>query len=126
MATTDRRGLNVDAGELGSTTQYVTTSSDTISVGTDLLVINRAAPTATALAMPDASERGGNVLRIVDMSTSIDQDHVITLTPANADQKIMRQATYTLQSNSAALAGVTFRPVLDPDDDGNYVWVYAP
>lgn len=122
----DRRGEAVgDVDPDTSGFQEVTSSSDTIDVSTVIVVINRSAPSTTGLTLPDASRRSGAVVRIVDFSQSVTA-HTITLTPFSVGQKIMRQSTYTLFSNDASLAAISLRPIVDPDDASNYVWVYAP
>lgn len=116
-------GTDLGGGE--NTVEEFTGASGTISATTLNAIINRSAPVTTALTLPDASTRNGRELRIVDYSQSV-TDHVITLTPADVDQKIMRQATWQLASNAAQLASITLKPVVDPDDADNYVWVIAP
>lgn len=105
-----------------------TSSSGTISSTTTDAIVNRAAPSTTALVMPDASVRvpagqtRGAPLMIIDYSTSVTA-HLITLTPAFVAQKIMRQSTWGLYSNTDSLAFATFVPIVDPDNAANYVWV---
>ena len=105
--------------------QAVTTSNDTIASATDLAYVNRAAPSTTGLTLPDASARSGRPLAIVDYSSSV-TDHTITLTPFSVGQKIMRQATWPINSNSVSLGSVTLLPIVDPDNSANYVWIIAP
>lgn len=107
------------------TLQAITTGNDTIATATDLAYINRSAPGSTGITLPDASARLGRPLRVVDFSQTVTA-HTITLTPFSVGQKIMRQSTWELFSNSVSLAAVTLIPVVDPDDDSNYVWMIAP
>lgn len=126
MTITDRRGNIVGAEDIETADwQEVTTSSDTIESTVSLVIINRSAPSTTALTLPDADARNGQILRIIDYSQSVTA-HTITLTPASVAQTIMRQATWTLYSNAASLAAITLRPIEDPDDSTNTVWAYAP
>lgn len=105
--------------------QEVTGASATITADVAWVFVNRASPSTTALTLPSASGRSGRPLRISDYSTSV-TDHTITLTPASAAQKVMRQSTWPLYSNSASLASLTLWPVEDPDDNTNHVWIIAP
>lgn len=114
-----------NTGALVTDVQTVTGSSGTIASGTAILLVNRTAPSTTALTLPNAASRDGVPLSIADYSQSV-TEHTITLTPALAAQKIMRQSTWTLLSNSANLASVTLVPIVDPDDSSNYVWIIAP
>lgn len=125
MAITDRRGAAVDEGESASDMQEVTTGTATTELGISTIAINRTAPSTTGITLPNASLRGGRQLRIVDFSQSV-TEHTITLTPQSVAQKIMRQATWTMLSNPSNLSSVTLRPIVDPDDSTNYVWVIAP
>lgn len=125
MTIIDRRGNVVDEGESASDVQEVTASTDTISATVSTVVVNRSAPSTTGLTLPNAGARGGRQLRVVDFSTAV-TDHTITLTPASAAQKVMRQSTWSLFSNASSLAAVTLRPIVDPDDATNFVWVIAP
>jgi hypothetical protein len=110
---------------LSHSVQEVTGASATVTTDIGWVVVNRAAPSTTALTLPDASTRSGVPLRISDYSTSV-TEHTITLTPAVAAQKIMLQSTWTLFSNSASLASVTLWPVVIPSDPSNHVWIIAP
>lgn len=86
----------------------VTASSAAIAVGTTSVAVNRVAPSATALSLPPVVSQGGLPIKIFDWSTSV-TDHTITLTPSGSE-KIMRQATWPMYSNSASLAGLTLHP----------------
>lgn len=105
--------------------QIVTGSSDTIAAATTHLVINRSGPSATGLTLPNLATWSGSRLAIIDFSQSV-TEHTITLTPAAAAQKVMRQSTWTLLSNAANLASVSLERIVDPDDSSNYVWIIAP
>lgn len=104
--------------------QTITGSSGTVNTATDVLLIKRAGPSTTAVTLPDASLRNGRELIIKDYSTSVTA-HTITNTPHQASQKVDLQSTWTLLSNSASLASVRLRPIVDPDDGANYVWIVA-
>jgi hypothetical protein len=101
--------------------QSVTTGSVPIGTGVTLAAIQRAAPTATILALPDLLSQWatGRPLRIVDWSTGV-TEHVITLAPAGT-ATIMQLTAWELLSTAAQLAGVTLYP--SPDLNG---WVIAP
>lgn len=116
-------GTDFGGGE--DTAEEFTGATGTIATDTTMAAVNRAAPAATALTLPDASLRNGRDLHIVDYSTSV-TGHVITLTPHSAAQTIMRQSTWQLGSSASNLASVTLRPIVDPDNSANYVWVIAP
>jgi hypothetical protein len=114
-----------DFGGGVDTIDEFTSGSGTIGANAITAIVNRVAPTATALTLPDASLRNGRALAIADMSTSI-AEHTITLTPADADQKIMRESSWPIVSTAASRASVTLIPVVDPDDDTNHIWIIAP
>lgn len=107
------------------TRQQFTGSSGTINAATDIAYVNRSGPATTALTLPDASLREGRALLVADYSQSV-TDHAITLTPFQASQKVMRQSTWPLYSNSVSLGSVKLVPIVDPDDSNNYVWIIAP
>src|SRR5262245_1759837 len=109
----------------GGTKQAVTTSNATVPTATDLVYVNRTAPSTTGLTLPDASLREGRPLQVVDYSQTV-TDHTITLTPFSVGQKVMRQATWPLFSNSVSLASVTLVPIVDPDNSASFVWIIAP
>lgn len=85
----------------------VTGASATIAAGTMSVVVQRSAPSATALALPPVADQKVP-LKISDDSTSVTA-HSITLTP-DGSETIMNQSTWKLYSNSASLAGVTLIP----------------
>lgn len=115
-------GTDFGGGDPSIAIEEFTGSPGTISSATLTAVINRSAPSSTALTLPDALLREGRPLRIVDLSTGV-VSHLITITPADADQKIMREATWQIASNNVQLASITLVPVTDPDDPDNVVWV---
>lgn len=90
--------------------QNVTGSSAIILPTTNLVVIQRSAPVATALTLPDV-EDAINALGILDWSTSV-ATHTITLTPG-AGQTIMQQANLQLVSVTGVLAHVVLVPVVE-------------
>lgn len=105
--------------------EQFTGSSGTIATATDIAYVNRSAPATTDLTLPDASLREGRPLSVLDYSQSV-TDHTITLTPFQASQKVMRQSTWPLYSNSVSLAGVRLVPIVDPDNSANWVWIIVP
>lgn len=88
--------------------RIVTTSPVTVTSTDRVIVISRAAPTATTITLPSATSRGGLPLSIVDYSTAV-TEHTITITP-NGTDKIMQQTTWGLISTSASLASMTLYP----------------
>ncbi len=86
----------------------VTTGSSAVAAGTAAIAIERAAPATTALALPKVADQDGLPLRIIDWSTSV-TDHAITMTP-DGTEKIMRAATFTINSNAAQLTSITLYP----------------
>lgn len=92
-----------------------------VPAGTSLLAVQRAAPTATSLTLPNlvAQFISGRKLQIVDFSTSI-ANHVITLTTPDG-ATIMQRASLALRSTADSCAGV----MLQPSPDLNS-WVIAP
>lgn len=96
----------------------VTGASATIAAGTMSVVVQRAAPSTTALTLPPVASQKVP-LKISDDSTSVTA-HTITLTP-DGSEKIMNLSTWELYSNSASLAGVTLIPSVDLSG-----WYIAP
>lgn len=72
------------------------------------IAVQKAAPAATAGTLPTVASRNGRPVSVVDWSTAV-VDHTITLTP-NGTETIMRQSTWTINSNAANLASVTLWP----------------
>lgn len=101
--------------------QKVTAGTDAVIAGTTVLAVQRAAPAATGLVLPNLTTqfRTGRVLKVVDWSTTVTA-HVITLTTPDG-ATIMRQASWQLLSSAAQLAGIMLTPV--PDLNG---WIIAP
>lgn len=105
----------------GYSFQSIATSSGIVNVGTTVLAIQRAAPGATSLALPNLAAQWftGRRLQIVDFSTAV-TNHAITLTTPDGST-IMRLATWQLLSTADQLAGV----MLQPSPDLN-AWIIAP
>lgn len=101
--------------------QAAVNASTNINSGTSLLAVQRAAPAATALILPNLTSQWltGRPLKIVDWSTAVTA-HVIALTTADGST-IMRRPSWTLLSTADQLAGVMLHP--SPDLNG---WVIAP
>lgn len=106
------------ASLLGYSFQAITTASGIVLQYTSLLAIERTAPAATALQLPSVASRQGKALQVADCSSGVTA-HTITVTPSGTET-IMKQATWTLNSTAAQLAGITFYP--SPDLNG---WVIA-
>lgn len=111
MTTIDRRGLTVGEvvpSPIADDLQIVTGSSGTVAATTTLLVVQRSAPSSTALSLPSIFDvDDGWELRIIDLSTSV-TSHAITLTP-DGTETIMLATTWTIYSNSAQLGSLTLR-----------------
>lgn len=105
----------------GYSFQSAAAASNVVNAGTSILAIQRAAPGATALTLPDLAAQflSGRALKIVDWSSAV-ANHTITLTTPDGST-IMRQASWNLLSTAAQLSGVTLYP--SPDLNG---WVIAP
>jgi hypothetical protein len=99
--------------------QSVTTNSANVGVSTSLLAIERATPAGTVLFLPSVVDRLAQPLQIVDWSSDV-VEHAITLRP-RAGQTIMRNATFSLYSTAAQLAGIGLMPSTDLNG-----WVIAP
>lgn len=102
--------------------QDVIGASATVDPNTGLVIIQRVAPTATALQLPSVHAVGG-VLGILDWSTAV-SSHVITLTPFPG-QTIMRHSTFQIVSTGdggvdVALASLVLVPV--PAINGWMIW----
>jgi hypothetical protein len=102
--------------------QEVTGASAAIGVTTTTLVVNRSAPAATTLTLPDPSARLGRDLDINDVSGSV-TEHVITIEPDDAAHEIEGQASWQIVSTAASRARIKLRPVTDPDDGSNLIWI---
>jgi len=105
----------------GYSFQSVTTAADVALAGKTLVAVQRAAPAATSIVLPNLGLQflSGRPLKIVDWSTAV-VNHAITLTTPDG-ATIMRNAAFVLNSNAVQLAGVTLHP--SPDLNG---WVIAP
>lgn len=101
---------DVEIGVVSSIAEptVVTGASATIAAGTEAVVVQRAAPSTTALALPAVAAQDGQPLRIADYSSSVTA-HEITLTP-DGSEKIMGLSSWVLYSNASSLAGVTLIP----------------
>lgn len=101
--------------------QSIGASGMSVNAGTSLCAIRRAAPNATALLLPPLAGQfaSGRKLQIVDFSTNV-TNHAITLTTSDG-ATVMQQASFTLLSTGAQLAGV----MLTPSPDLN-AWVITP
>lgn len=86
----------------------VITGSGSVGATDAALIVNRSAPSTTAISLPSVASRNGLPLNVADWSTSVTA-HTITLTP-NGAETIMRAATLDIFSNSASLGSVTLYP----------------
>lgn len=105
----------------GYSFQSVAIANSVVNVGTTILAVQRAAPAATALVLPNLAAQwlSGRPLKIVDWSTNV-ANHAITLTTPDGST-IMQQASWQLLSTAVQLSGVSLFP--SPDLNG---WVIAP
>lgn len=112
---------NVIFSPAGYAFQSVAGITNAINAGTTILAVRRAAPTATALVLPNLGAQWltGRPLKIVDWSTAV-VNHIITLTTLDGST-IMQLPSLQLLSSAVQLAGVTLHAV--PDLNG---WVIAP
>src|SRR4029077_20589708 len=101
--------------------QAVNAGAGVVLAGTSLLAIQRVAPAATALTLPNLAAQftSGHKLQIVDVSTAV-TNHTITLTTPDG-ATIMRQAAWQMLSTPDQLAGL----MLQPSPDLNS-WIIAP
>lgn len=101
--------------------QSVVAAAGSIAIGTTLLAVQRAAPAATVLTLPNLIVQWalGKKLQIADFSTAV-VNHAITLVTSDG-ATIMRQTSWQLLSTADQLAGV----MLQPSPDLNS-WVIAP
>jgi hypothetical protein len=92
-----------------------------IATGTTLAAVQRAAPAATTIVLPNLAAQfaAAKKLQIVDFSTGV-ANHVITLTVPDS-ATIMGAESWQLFSTAVQLAGV----MLQPSPDLN-AWVIAP
>ena len=101
--------------------QSGTSPSNTVNPGVSLFAVQRSAPSATSVLLPNlvAQWTSGRKLQIVDFSTSVTL-HDITLTTPDGST-IMRLASWRLRSTADSLTGV----MLQPSPDLNS-WIIAP
>lgn len=101
--------------------QSVNAASGAVLAGTTLLAVQRAAPSATALVLPNLAAQwlAGKRLQIVDFSTAV-TNHAITLTTPDG-ATIMQNASWQLLSTADQLAGVALQP-----SPNLSAWVIAP
>ena len=87
-----------------TTDDILTSASGIVTASQGIIVVSRAAPTATAITLPAVSTRNGAPLWVVDWSTGVTDSpgHVITLTPASGET-IARLSTFPIASNSVYL-----------------------
>lgn len=111
----------------GATTRSITTrdmlgqkepvivsgASASIAAMENFAVVQRSAPTATALALPAVTAQDGIPMSLADWSTGIVSEHAITITP-DGTEKIMGQASLTIYSTPSQMASVTLRPSTTP------------
>lgn len=84
-------------------------SSIVVAAGTAAIAIQRVAPTATGIQLPSVTAQDGIPLHIIDWSTGIAADHVITITPDGAET-IMQDPTWPVYSTATQLGSVTLYP----------------
>lgn len=96
-------------------------ANNNITAGTSLLAVQRAAPAATALVMPNlaAQFNFGRDVSVIDFSTGV-ANHVITITTPDGTT-IMQGASWQLLSTANQLAGIRLKP--SPDLNA---WIIAP
>lgn len=84
-----------------------------IAVGVTLCAVQRNAPAATALVLPNLTNQFATArkLQITDFSTNV-VNHTMTLTTPDG-ATIMAQNTFEILSNDAQLGSVTLTPSLD-------------
>jgi hypothetical protein len=98
--------------------QIATTASITAGIFDTVIVINKAAASATAIAIPQAAKYLGAQLFILDWNGNAG---VITLTPAGADQ-INAKPTWSITSTATAPAAIRLIPV---NQSGMAGWLLA-
>jgi hypothetical protein len=105
----------------GYSFQSTAISGVAIAAGTSLFAVQRAAPAATALTLPNLTAQfaSGKKLQIVDFSTGV-VNHTITLSVPDT-ATIMQLANWQLLSTGVQLAGVMLQPCPDLNS-----WIIAP
>lgn len=101
--------------------QSAPNANNVVTAGTSLLAIQRAAPAATAIILPNLITQFnfGKDVNIVDFSTGV-INHTITITTPDGST-IMQQNSWELLSAANQLAGIK----LNPSPDLN-AWVITP
>ena len=104
----------------GYSFQSVAGASGVILPGTSVLAVQRAAPAATALVLPNLAAQWltGRAIKLVDWSTAVTLHDITVTTPDGST--IMQQASWQFMSNAAQLASATLYP--SPDLNG---WIIA-
>lgn len=100
--------------------QSLPNANNVVNAGTSIAAVQRAAPAATAIALPTIADQffTQKDLELVDYSTGV-VNHTITITPTGAGATIMQRATLQLLSTADYLAGVRLRPCPDLN-----AWIY--
>ena len=101
--------------------QSAALANNAVNVGTTILAVQRAAPGATGLVLPNLAAQWllGRSVKIVDWSTAI-VNHLITLTTSDGSS-IMKLPSWQLLSTPDQLAGLTLHPAPDLN-----AWIIAP
>lgn len=102
--------------------QSLPAANNVINVGTSLAAVQRVAPAATAIVLPDLPSQFATQedIALTDYSTGV-VNHTITITPVGAGTTIMQRATLQLLSTADNLASVKLRA--SPDLNA---WIIAP
>lgn len=102
--------------------QSLPAANNVINVGVNTAAVQRNAPAATAVVLPDLPSQFATQkdIAFVDFSTNV-VNHTITVTPTGAGTTIMQRAQLQLLSTADNLAGVKLRA--SPDLNS---WIITP
>lgn len=100
--------------------EALTAANNVINAGVSMAAVQRAAPAATAVVLPNLAAQffTQKDIDLVDYSTNV-VNHVITITPTGAGVTIMQRPSLQLLSTADNLGGVRLRACPDLN-----AWVY--
>ena len=121
VATPALWSILLNGSVLGYSFQSLPNANNVIGNAVSLAAVQRVAPAATAVVLPNLAiyHATGLKLQVVDFSTGV-TNHIITLTTPDG-ATIMQRNSWELGSNAAQLSGVTL--TASPDLNS---WVIAP
>lgn len=121
VATPALWSILLNGSVLGYSFQSLPNANNVIGNAVSLAAVQRAAPAATSVVLPNLAlyHATGLKLQVIDFSTGV-VNHIITLTTPDGST-IMQRTSWELGSNTAQLSGITLTP--SPELSS---WIIAP